>query len=194
RRHTTFSRDWSADVCSADLAPTGGTFWTDPKGRAEIRVGAQTISLSGNTELDIIRLDEQVMQLAVPQGRIELHLRSLPQGNTVAIDIPRGGVWLLEPGIYDIDAGTQDEPSRVAVFEGSARFVGGPIDLGVKAGDAAVITGWETLAATTEPAASDAFAEWCRSHDYRPQRLASPYYVSPAMTGYEELDEYGAWQ
>ena len=59
----------------------------------------------------------------------------LHHGDTVrpvAIDTPRGGVWLLQPGIYDIDAGTHDQPSRVTVFEGSAHFVGGPIDLAIQ--------------------------------------------------------------
>src|SRR4029077_13978935 len=112
---------------------------------------------AGGTEIDITRLNQRVMQISLPQGRIELHLRALPRGNTVEIDIPRGGVWLLQPGIYDIAAGTQDEPSRIAVFEGSAHFVGGPIDLGIKAGGAAVIDGWDTLTATVEGAAPDDF-------------------------------------
>ncbi len=190
--HAAGETQWSAAAINYPVA-TGGSFWTDPQSRAEIRIGAQTIDLSNDTEVDITRLNQQVMQITVPQGRINLHLRNLPEGNTVEIDIPRGGVWLLQPGIYDIAAGTQDQPSRIAVFEGSARFVGGPIDLGIKTGDAAVISGWDTLTATLERATPDAFVEWSRSRDYHEQRLAAPYYVSPAMTGYEELDEYGAW-
>ena len=184
---------WSAAAVNYPVA-TGGSFWTEPQSRAEIRIGSQTIDMAGNTEVDIVQLNEQVVQIAVPQGRVDLHLRTLDEGNTVEIDIPRGGVWLLQPGVYDIDAGAQDHPSRVAVFDGSAHFVGGSVDVGIKAGDVAVLTGNDPVVATIERAAPDAFAQWCRSRDYQPQRLAAPYYLSPRMTGYEELDEYGAWR
>ena len=191
--HVKGETQWSAASVNYPVA-TGGSFWTDPKSRAEIRIGAQTIDLAGNTEIDVTRLDQQVMQIAVPQGRIELHVRQLGDGSSVEVDIPRGGVWLLQPGVYDIAAGSPDSPARIMVFEGSARFVGGTLDQGIKAGEAAVIGGTDTLTATIERAAPDAFVQWCRSRDYREQRLAAPYHVSPEMTGYEELDAYGSWR
>jgi len=95
---------WSAAKVNYPVA-TGGSFWTDPKSRAELRVGSRTIDLSGNTELDITKLNEQVMQLALPQGRINLRVRTLLEGESIEIDLPRGAVWILQPGIYDIDAG-----------------------------------------------------------------------------------------
>ena len=117
--------------------------------------------------------------------RLDLHLRRLNKEETAEIDVTRGGVWLMQPGVYDIDAGGPDQPTRIAVFEGSARFVGGGVDTVVNAGEALVITGTDTLSANVERAAPDDFVRWCRSHDYHEQRLATPYYVSPAMTGYE---------
>src|ERR1700693_6073151 len=87
--HTEGETQWSAASVNYPVA-TGGSLWTDPHSRAEIRIGAQTISLSNSTEIRFSKLDAQVMQIAVPQGRIELHLRNLPQGNTVENDIPRG--------------------------------------------------------------------------------------------------------
>src|ERR1700704_1928807 len=124
---------WSAAKANYPVA-TGGSFWTDPKSRAELRIGSRTIDLSGNTALDITKLDEQVMQLALPQGRIDLRVRTLLQGESIEIDLPRGAVWILEPGTYDIDAGAPDQPERIAVFEGSARFVGGTLAVAVKGG------------------------------------------------------------
>jgi uncharacterized protein DUF6600 len=191
--HAKGETEWSAAAVNHPVA-AGGSFWTDPKSRVEIRVGAQTIGLSNDTALDVVRLDQQMMQLAVPQGRIALHLRQFPEGSTVEVDIPRGGVWLLQPGIYDIAAGSPDRPARIMVFDGSARFVGGTVDIAIKTGEAAVISGTDTVSATIERAAPDAFVEWCRARDYREQRLSSHYHVSPAMTGYEELDDYGSWR
>src|SRR5438552_5837031 len=155
---------WSAAKANYPVA-TGGSFWTDPKSRAELRSGSRTIDLSGNTELDITKLNEQVMQLALPQGRIDLRVRTLLEGESIEIDLPRGAVWILQPGTYDIDASAEGQPERIAVFEGSARFVGGTLDVAIKAGDAAVISGTQTLTAT-EKASPDEFAKWCRSRDY----------------------------
>jgi hypothetical protein len=184
---------WSAAKANYPVA-TGGSFWTDPKSRAELRIGSRSIAMSGNTELDVAKLNEQVMQLALPQGRINLRVRTLLEGESIEVDLPRGAAWILQPGIYDIDAGAGDQPERIAVFEGSARFVGGTLDVAINAGDAAVISGTQTLTAATERASPDDFSKWCRSRDYDERRLAAPYHVSPQMTGYEELDEYGSWR
>src|SRR5205814_4097684 len=184
---------WSKASLNYPVA-AGGSFWTDPKSRAELRIGSRSVALSGNTQLGVAKLDQQVMQLAVPQGRIDLRVRQLLEGESIEIDLPRGAVWILEPGIYDIDGGAAGQPERIAVFEGSARFVGGTLDVAVKAGDAAVISGTQTLTSTIEKANPDEFAKWCRSRDYDQRRLAAPYHVSPQMTGYEALDEYGSWR
>ena len=55
--------------------------------------------------------------------------------------------------------GTEGQPTRIAVFEGSARFVGGGVDKTIKAGDTLVLSGnGPNLAAAVEKAAPDEFA------------------------------------
>jgi hypothetical protein len=89
-----------------------------------------------------------------------------------AIDVPRGGVWLLQPGIYDVDSGGPDQPMRITVFEGSARFAGGGIDTSINADDVLVVSGSDTLSTAVEHATQDEFLRWCRSHDYDQKRLS----------------------
>jgi hypothetical protein len=190
--HTAGQTEWSAAGVNYPVA-TGASLWTDAEARAEIRIAPDTIDMASDTELDIAELDQRVTRLSVPQGRIILHLRRLDQGQSFEIDIPRGAVQLLQAGYYDIDAGAQDQPARVAVFEGSAQFVGNGANIVVKAGDVAMLNGANPVAATLEPAVPDGFVEWCRSRDYDEKRLAAPYHVSPNMTGYVELDDYGRW-
>jgi len=183
---------WSKASLNYPVA-AGESFWTDPKSRAELRIGSRSIAMNGNTEVAVAKLDQQVMQLALKQGRLSVHVRTLLESESIEIDLPKGAVWVLEPGIYDIDAGP-DQPERIAVLEGSARFVGGSLDVAVKAGDRAVINGGQTLTASIEKASQDDFTAWCRANDYDHRRLAAPYHVSPQMTGYEALDEYGSWR
>jgi hypothetical protein len=184
--------DWSAAKVNFPVAENGW-FATDSNSRAEFRIGADSAFLANNSEAGFTRLRQKDMQLALQQGRVALHLRQLNSGSNAEVDIGRGGIWLLQRGEYDIDGGDADRPTRIAVFDGSARFVGGGVDITVKAGDALVLSGADTLSATVEPATADEFARWCRAHDYHERRLAAPYHVSPAMTGFEELDSYGAW-
>ena len=73
-------------------------------------------------------------------------MRQLLEGEKIEIDLPRGAVWILEPGIYDVDAGGGDQPERIAVFEGSARFIGGTLD--VRSGRVALVSSaadWEDV-------------------------------------------------
>ena len=191
--HMAGETQWSAAGVNYPVA-TGGSFWTDPQSRAELQIGPSTIDMAPGTEIDVTNLDQQVAQIGIPQGRLYLHLRQLNAGQSFEIDLPQGAVWLLQPGAYDIDAGTAGQPARVAVYQGTARFVGGGADIGVNAGDVALLSGSNPVATQFERAAPDAFVAWCRARDYHQQQLAAAYYVSPQMTGYADLDHYGGWQ
>ena len=196
---------------NVDLRVSGGSAWadaelnqpiftgeavrTDPRARAEIRIGANTVDLSNSSEIEISSLRDGVTQLLLSRGRIGLHLRQAGENETVEIDVPQGGVWLPAPGTYDIEAGDRERSLRVAVFDGTAQFAGAGGDGRIEAGQVAVLTGSETAdAASIEPAAADDFVAWCRDHDYDETRLAAPYYISRYMTGYDELDSAGMWK
>jgi hypothetical protein len=139
--HTAGDAEWSAAGVNYPVA-TGGSFWTDADSRAEIRIGPNIIGVATSTELDVVKLNDQATQIRIPQGR------RLDEGHTVEIDIPRGSIALLQPGYYDIEAGSGDQPARVSVFEGRARFAGDGADINIKAGDAAVPSGSSPVTAT----------------------------------------------
>src|SRR4051812_39786826 len=96
--------DWSAARVNLPIA-AGAWLATDPQSRAEIRVGPTSIDLANETQLKVAELRDKLMQLALTQGRLDMHVRHLNKNETTEIDIPRGGVWLLQPGVYDIDSG-----------------------------------------------------------------------------------------
>src|SRR5262249_32987839 len=100
---------------------SGEALRTDLRGRGEIRIGANTIDLSNGSELEIVTLRDGVTQIRVSQGRIGLVLRQAGETESVEIDVPGGGVWLLGPGKYDIDVGEGNRPVRVAAFDGTAQ-------------------------------------------------------------------------
>ena len=107
--------DWSAAKVNLPVA-AGAWLATDPQSRAELRIGPDSLDLANDTQLNFAELRDRVMQIALPQGRVDLHLRRLQQDETAEIDVPVGGVWLLQQGVYDIDSGGPDQPTRVTVF------------------------------------------------------------------------------
>ncbi|HEY1261191.1 MAG TPA: DUF6600 domain-containing protein, partial [Stellaceae bacterium] len=178
---------WSDAAIDTPLA-AGAALRTAADARAEIEIGLDTTDLTANTEVEIVRLDEGIVEIALSQGRIEIALRRLDPGATVEIDFRQGGVWLLQPGRYDIDAGDGRTP-RVMVFEGAARFAGSGADTPIKSGEAL-----DPSSAQKAKAVADEFADWCRARDRDEADLAAPYYVSPEMTGSAELDVAGSWE
>ena len=184
--------DWSRANRNLPVA-SGEWLATDRQSRAGLRIGPVSVGIAGDTRFQVVDLREKMVRLQLPQGRVNLDLRRQRIGDIAAIDLARGTVSMLQPGIYDIDAGAPDQPIRITVFAGSARFAGAGVDQTVKSGERLVLVGTDTLSAATEAATENDFSKWCRAHDYHPERLAAPYHVSPAMTGYEELNSYGQW-
>jgi hypothetical protein len=131
--------------------------------------------MASGTELDIGRLTTPVTQIDLPQGRIYLRVRQLDGSHTFEIAIPRGGVLLLQPGVYDIDSGSEDQPARVAVFEAAARFAGNGVDIEIKTGRGRCLERVQSghrqreaarrALSRIERAVADAFVEWCRLRD-----------------------------
>jgi hypothetical protein len=174
---------------------TGEALRTDPRARGEVRIDTNTIDLSNGSEIEIASLRDGVAQILLSRGRIGVHLRQAGENETVEVDVPQGGVWLLVPGTYNIDAGDGDGPLRVAVFDGTAQFAGASVDRRIEKGQVAVLAGPEAAdVASIGPATGDDFVAWCRDHDHDVTRLAAPYYVSRYMTGYDELDSAGIWK
>jgi hypothetical protein len=173
----------------------GEALRTDARARGEIQIGATTINLSNASEIEIASLRDGATQIILSHGRIGLRLRPAGEKETVEIDVPQGGVWLLASGRYDIEAADGEGPLRVAVFDGTAHFAGAGVDKRIEAGQLAILTGAEGAnAASMGPTAADDFVAWCRDHDYDDTHLAAPYYVSRYMTGYAELDGAGIWK
>jgi hypothetical protein len=140
--------DFNQPVCQDMSLQTG------PLARARIRIGPNAIQMSSDTLLDMLNLNDQLIEASVRQGRIHLQLRDLGDGESVEIEIPRGSLWLLKSGAYDIETpGTTDQPARIAVFEGKARFVGGAADVPIEAGEEIRVAGIYPAIVTTQRAA-----------------------------------------
>ncbi len=127
---------------------------TGPMASARVRIGPNAIQMSGDTLIDVLNLSDQIIEISVRVGRIHLQLSRLSQIESV--EIPYGSVWLLQTGAYEIETGTADQPARVVVFDGRARFIGGKVDLPIDGGEEARVTGPHPLGVSTGPASPTA--------------------------------------
>ncbi|HEY3919672.1 MAG TPA: DUF6600 domain-containing protein [Stellaceae bacterium] len=187
--------DWAPATVNYPVT-TGESFWTDENAKAEIEVGPAELRLDQASQLDISALNDRAIDVQLDQGVLNLHFWQMPRGE-VKVTTPRGQVAITRPGSYDIDAGQPngDQPAdqiQVSVLAGAARFDTdhGAVDIG--AGQAAVIAGNppDIQLAAAQP--SD-FDQWAQSREERETAAQQPRYVPAAVTGYQDLDQYGSW-
>src|SRR5439155_4967055 len=156
--------EWADSALNEPVA-AGMSIRTSAQGRAELRVGADTIALAAGSELDLARLDTGGTQLVLRRGRIAVRLSALDPARGWEIDLAQGasqgGIWLNAPGEYDIAAGDERSPGRLAVLDGDARFVGKGLDTAVATGSALALQGSRDPVITSlDGAAADDFTRW----------------------------------
>ena len=181
--------EWSDSAVNDPLA-AGMSLRTGAQGRAVLRIGPETIALDGGSELELAQLDGAGIRLVLRRGRLGIGSQPLETAVSIEIETPRGRVWLLTPGDYDVTAGDERAATRVAVLNGRARFVGKGLDTAIATGAANVITGGDPV--TADVVATDDFVTAWRQ--VTPEDSPALRHVSVEMTGYEALDGNGSWE
>ncbi len=166
---------------------------TRANSRAEVRVGSSALRIDGNSQLDLLGVTDNVIDARLAQGALNVRVRNLYQGDVVRIVTPHSTTTIRAAGRYRID--TDAQATRLSVLQGSASMVDtANRESLLYAGSSGVADANNRYSGATEMAMSDEFDDWSRERDHRIERSRSAGYVSPEMTGYESLDEYGAWQ
>jgi hypothetical protein len=174
----------------------GQSYWTEPRSRLELEVGAAALRLDGTTLLDVLALDDATTRFRLDQGVLQLDVASLPRGGLQVLT-PVGWVTINEPGSYHLDAGHPDgdQPAGgivLTTFSGSAEFDGPRSRVAVLANEAAAIGG-DPLTAQLVPAETTPFDDWAARRERRAEARAAQRYLSPEATGYQDLDDHGRW-
>jgi len=189
--HTYDEAQWEAARLNYPIT-SGNSLWTEPQAHAAVDIGGSRIYLDSSTELDIGTLNDQGFQASLPQGAVFLRI-----GNDggFEIDTPRGAVTLTQPGRYEIDAGDADHPTTVAALDGTAQIAGPGVNMTVASGQSAFLSGQNPVSASTGAIQQDAFLQYAMGAEqpYQQQGPAQQY-VSPGVTGYQDLNQYGQWQ
>jgi hypothetical protein len=190
--HPAGSQEWQAASQNYPVT-VGSGVWAEPRSHASVDINGARIHLDGSSDLEITAIDPQASQLSVPQGAIFVHVYPGAAGQSYEIDTPRGAARIAQPGQYEIEAGDDQHPMTLTVYEGVAQMVGQNTNLTLQPGQRGLINPDNSSA--TAQAQPDDFVRMVQAEEQayaNTQQTAQ--YVSPAETGYQDLARYGQWQ
>jgi hypothetical protein len=186
--------DWLTAVPNRPLT-TGDNLWADKESRAEVHVGSTALRLGSESSLTFLNLDDRVLQLRLAQGSLILVVRHLDDGETFEVDTPNLSFTPVRTGEYRIDVNSDGNQTVTTVWRGRGEATGGGNSYTVVAGQQARFSGNDQLNYDIEQiSAPDAFSDWAFERDRREERSESANYISPEVTGSEDLDDYGRWR
>ncbi len=221
--HAQSSGDDSADppsrvarlsYISGDLGfqPAGATDWTDASvnrplttgdrlstgqdSRAELELGGSTLRIAGQTNVGVLDLNEQLAQVELTQGTLNLAVRQLEPGQSYEIDTPTVALVIDQPGTFRVDIGGDGGSTQVTAFDGGATVYGeNNAQRTVNPGRSYRFVDSSLAAvAISDIGGGDAFDAWSSERDRRYATSTTRQYVSDDVVGYQDLDQYGDWQ
>src|SRR5690349_4683504 len=188
--------DWTAALVNRPLT-TGDKLWTEQTARAEIYVGPAAVRLDGSTGFSFLNVDDNTIQMRVTAGVLNVSVRTLDGGEHIEIDTPNVALSVLRAGNYRVEVNDAGDATTVKVSEGSIQATGGGADNIVYAQQVATFTGSDDVIAQYGTlGAPDDFDSWSLERDRRDELAANSRtteYVSPEVTGYQDLNHYGNW-
>jgi hypothetical protein len=183
---------WAVATLNRPLT-TGDRLWTDRDGYAELHVGSTAVRLAPRTNLDILSLDDHTLQLRVTQGDVNVRVREIAD-DAIEIDTPNGAVLLEAPGSYRVGTLPSDDMTNAITYSGRAHVLTQHSAFSVQANQQVALRGPDGAPSEIAGATMDAFDRWSAELDKREDQVAAARYVSPQMTGYEDLDAHGTWR
>lgn len=167
---------------------------TDAGSRAELQIGMATIHMDENTQLGLMELSDDVLQVQVNQGVMNITVRGMDKDDVVEIDTPNASVTIPEPGSYRVEV-RDDDATVVQVRDGSADVAGERQRYTVKEKEQITLRGNRRLNASFDDLdRPDDFDRWVAARNSRARSATAARYVDPNVIGYEDLDEYGYWR
>lgn len=185
--------DWTDARINQPLT-SGDQLWTDRRGRAELQLGGTTLQIDADTQLQLLELSDEVAQIQVTQGIVNIHVRTLSKRDTVEIDTPNAAASVMETGTYRIEVADDDELTVVQVRAGSAEVTGEQENYTVRDNEQLVLRGRRGSAEFANIDRMDEFDRWALDRNERAERVVSSRYVGAGVIGYEDLDDYGYWR
>jgi hypothetical protein len=187
------TREWTR-LTRNQTVGAGDRVRTDERSRVSLRSGSTTIWIDERSDLELSQLDEGQTLLQLDRGDVALRLRSPENAAETRLRTREGTVQPEREGLYRVEQ--LDRGSKIYVWQGRMRFDwargASPVSLGT--GEQAELWWPDGPRAERSPLYSDGFGDWVRAESREEGDRPVARYVSPEMTGAEDLDRYGRWE
>ena len=189
------TEDWVSAVINRPLT-TGDKLWNDNDSFSELHLGSAAIRLGSNTGFSFLNLTDNMTQVQLTEGSLNIRVRRLGEDETFEVDTPNLAFTLLRPGNYKVNVNEAGDATVVLVREGQGEVTGGGSAYTVHPQEVATFTGTDQIDADVQSwdNSSDDFDNWSAERDSRIDHSVSSRYVSDDVIGYEDLDEAGGWR
>lgn len=187
--------DWVNAVVNRPMT-TGDKLWSDSGARAELHLGSAAIHLSGTTGFSFLNLTDQIVQLRLTEGTINIRVKRLGDDETFEVDTPNLAFTILRPGRYRINVNEAGDTTLVLVRDGQGEVTGGGSAYTIHPREIGTFSGADQLDSDIQPYGGDDddFDHWCADRERREDHSTSARYVSDDVIGYQDLDDYGGWR
>lgn len=171
----------------------GDSVYAPEGSRIEIDLGlGNVVRLDSGTQVDLVSLTREVVQLGLSAGRIGLRVRGLPKGYALEVDTPQAAASVAQVGSYR--ALTSGDTADFDVISGALNAAASGEETSVYAGDTLEATAGPTPRLDIyEAPAPDAFDQWSEARDSERDVSQSARYVDQSVLGCEDLDASGDW-
>ena len=186
--------DWVQARINRPLT-TGDRLWADAGARAEIQVGGAMIRMHAGTSVSVLNLDDQITQLQLTQGTLNVRVRRLDRDQAFEVDTPNLAFSLVQPGEYRIEVDPDGNATTIFVRKGQGEVYGEDAAYAIDSRQAYRFygTGLREYEYVDAPRLDD-FDLWASDRDRRYDNSASARYVSQDVVGYQDLDDNGTWR
>ena len=186
--------DWTRATLNRPLT-IGDRVWVDAGGRAELQIGGAMLRLNGPSGVTVLNLEDNLTQLQLTQGALNVRVRRLDPEQVIEIDTPNLAFTMRQPGSYRVVVDADGNATDVVVRNGRAEVYGDGASYVVDSRQSyrfydTALKDYEQYAA---PGLDD-FDRWASDRDRRFDTSVSARYVSPDVIGYQDLDTYGTWR
>ena len=185
--------DWVRATLNRPLT-IGDRIWVDSGARAELQVGGSMMRLNGPSGITVLNLEDNLAQLQLTQGAMNVRVRHLDPDQVIEIDTPNVAFTLRQPGSYRLFVDTDGNSTDVIVRNGRAEVYGEGASYVLDSRQSYRF--YDTRLQDYEQYAAprfDEFDRWASDRDRRFDASVSARYVSPDVIGYQDLDTYGSW-
>ena len=186
--------DWAWATLNRPMT-TGDSLWTGDSSRAEMHIGSTAIRVGAQTSVSFLNLDDRTVQVQLNSGTINVRVRNLYRDDVFEVDTPNLAFTVLQAGDYRITADSEGSFTTITLRDGQGQINGGGQAFLVDGGSQVQVSGTDSISYDIyDLPGRDNFDRWSYSRQAREDHSPSARYVSPELTGSEDLDRNGTWR